>query len=149
MEGGKQGRVSDEGDGDGEVVYRGGGGGADGTVGNWEAVVVYVCMEYILYCRSSKPALTFTDLSLGAKRTDLPWVYEGHENFQVLPTFGESIIPLVHQSTLLLNISLHRRRSHLQHAFPSRLQRHSPQLLPCTSSTFTPPSPLHPTDNHR
>lgn len=27
-------------------------------------------------------------LSLGAKRTDLPLVYENHENFQALPTFG-------------------------------------------------------------
>lgn len=31
------------------------------------------------------------NLGVGAKRTDLPFVYEGHENFQVLPTFG--VIP--------------------------------------------------------
>lgn len=28
------------------------------------------------------------NLSLGAKRTDLKWVYEGNENFEALPTFG-------------------------------------------------------------
>lgn len=32
-----------------------------------------------------------TDLGVGAKRTDLPFIYEGHENFQVIPTFG--VIP--------------------------------------------------------
>lgn len=33
----------------------------------------------------------FTDLGLGAKRTDLPLVFENDEKFQVLPTFG--VIP--------------------------------------------------------
>lgn len=28
------------------------------------------------------------NLSLGAKRTDFKWVYEGNENFEALPTFG-------------------------------------------------------------
>lgn len=28
------------------------------------------------------------NLSLGAKRTDLKWVFEGNENFEALPTFG-------------------------------------------------------------
>lgn len=28
------------------------------------------------------------NLSLGAKRTDLKWVFEGDENFEALPTFG-------------------------------------------------------------
>lgn len=28
------------------------------------------------------------NLSLGAKKTDLKWVYEGNENFEALPTFG-------------------------------------------------------------
>lgn len=32
------------------------------------------------------------DLSLGAKRTDLPLVYENHEKFQVLPTFGKILM---------------------------------------------------------
>jgi multifunctional beta-oxidation protein len=43
---------------------------------------------------SSQPnlrGLTTTDLGIGAKRTDLPFVYEGDENFQVIPTFG--VIP--------------------------------------------------------
>ncbi|KAI1505391.1 hypothetical protein F5X99DRAFT_369232 [Biscogniauxia marginata] len=31
------------------------------------------------------------NLGVGAKRTDLPYVFEGHENFQVLPTYG--VIP--------------------------------------------------------
>ncbi|KAI0014460.1 NAD(P)-binding protein [Xylariaceae sp. FL0662B] len=31
------------------------------------------------------------NLGIGAKRTDLPYVFEGHEDFQVLPTFG--VIP--------------------------------------------------------
>ncbi|KAF2684564.1 NAD(P)-binding protein [Lentithecium fluviatile CBS 122367] len=31
------------------------------------------------------------NLGIGAKRTDLPYVYENHDNFQVLPTFG--VIP--------------------------------------------------------
>lgn len=31
------------------------------------------------------------NLGIGAKRTDLPYVFEGHENFQVLPTYG--VIP--------------------------------------------------------
>ncbi|PSN69186.1 multifunctional beta-oxidation protein-like protein [Corynespora cassiicola Philippines] len=31
------------------------------------------------------------NLGVGAKRTDLPFVYENHDNFQVLPTFG--VIP--------------------------------------------------------
>ncbi|KAF2469696.1 NAD(P)-binding protein [Lindgomyces ingoldianus] len=31
------------------------------------------------------------NLGIGAKRTDLPFVYENHDNFQVLPTFG--VIP--------------------------------------------------------
>jgi len=31
------------------------------------------------------------NLGIGAKRTDLPFVYEGDENFQVIPTFG--VIP--------------------------------------------------------
>lgn len=33
----------------------------------------------------------FVDLGVGAKRTDLPLVFENDENFQVLPTFG--VIP--------------------------------------------------------
>lgn len=28
------------------------------------------------------------NLGLGAKRTDLKWVFEGADNFEVLPTFG-------------------------------------------------------------
>jgi multifunctional beta-oxidation protein len=32
-----------------------------------------------------------SDLGIGAKRTDLPFVFEGDDNFQVLPTFG--VIP--------------------------------------------------------
>ena len=32
-----------------------------------------------------------TDLGVGAKRTDLPLVFENDDNFQVLPTFG--VIP--------------------------------------------------------
>lgn len=28
------------------------------------------------------------NLSIGARRTDLRWVYEGSENFEALPTFG-------------------------------------------------------------
>ncbi|KAI0395919.1 hypothetical protein F5Y17DRAFT_421973 [Xylariaceae sp. FL0594] len=47
----------------------------------------------------SKPTeFTYTDrdsmlynLGVGAKRTELPYVFEGHENFQVLPTYG--VIP--------------------------------------------------------
>jgi multifunctional beta-oxidation protein len=35
--------------------------------------------------------LTFLDLGIGAKRTDLPLVFENDENFQVVPTFG--VIP--------------------------------------------------------
>ncbi|KAF2636802.1 peroxisomal multifunctional enzyme type 2 [Massarina eburnea CBS 473.64] len=31
------------------------------------------------------------NLGIGAKRTDLPYVYENHDNFQVIPTFG--VIP--------------------------------------------------------
>lgn len=31
------------------------------------------------------------NLGIGAKRTELPYVFEGHEDFQVLPTFG--VIP--------------------------------------------------------
>ncbi|KAI1268869.1 hypothetical protein F5Y18DRAFT_372838 [Xylariaceae sp. FL1019] len=31
------------------------------------------------------------NLGIGAKRTDLPYVFEGHEDFQVLPTYG--VIP--------------------------------------------------------
>lgn len=34
------------------------------------------------------------NLSMGAKHTDLPLVYEGSDNFQVLPTFG--IVPTYH-----------------------------------------------------
>ena len=33
------------------------------------------------------------NLSMGAKRTDLPLVYENDDNFSVLPTFG--VIPTV------------------------------------------------------
>ncbi|KAJ9228942.1 hypothetical protein DTO169E5_9031 [Paecilomyces variotii] len=40
----------------------------------------YVDRDIILY-----------NLSVGAKRTDLPLVYENHENFQALPTYG--VIP--------------------------------------------------------
>jgi multifunctional beta-oxidation protein len=31
------------------------------------------------------------NLGIGAKRTDLPYIFEGHEDFQVLPTYG--VIP--------------------------------------------------------
>ena len=44
---------------------------AEGTPYNWDD------KEIILY-----------NLSLGAKRTDLPLVYEGHEDFKVVPTWG-------------------------------------------------------------
>ncbi|KAI1083394.1 NAD(P)-binding protein [Whalleya microplaca] len=49
---------------------------------------------------ASSPATEFSyaerdsilyNLGIGAKRTDLPYVFEGHEEFQVLPTFG--VIP--------------------------------------------------------
>ncbi|KAI0553342.1 hypothetical protein F4679DRAFT_530866 [Xylaria curta] len=35
--------------------------------------------------------VTLYNLGIGAKRTDLPYVFEGNEDFQVLPTFG--VIP--------------------------------------------------------
>lgn len=45
--------------------------------------------------KASETAYEFDDkevilynLSLGAKRTDLKWVFEGDEKFEVLPTFG-------------------------------------------------------------
>ena len=31
------------------------------------------------------------NLGIGAKKTDLKWVFEGDENFEVLPTFGEHL----------------------------------------------------------
>lgn len=43
-----------------------------------------------LYQPPSSPYCS-TDLGLGAKRTDLPLVYENDDNFRVLPTFG--VIP--------------------------------------------------------
>jgi multifunctional beta-oxidation protein len=48
----------------------------------------------------SLPNLTLTqhpDLGVGAKRTDLPLVYENSDNFQVLPTYG--VIPCFSGST--------------------------------------------------
>ncbi|KAI8956255.1 hypothetical protein F4801DRAFT_7998 [Xylaria longipes] len=48
--------------------------------------------------KSESTEFSYTDrdamlynLGVGAKRTDLPYVFEGHENFQVLPTYG--VIP--------------------------------------------------------
>ncbi|KAL2012868.1 hypothetical protein VTN00DRAFT_393 [Thermoascus crustaceus] len=46
----------------------------------------YVDRDVILY-----------NISLGAKRTDLPLVYENHENFQPLPTFG--VVPWFNTAT--------------------------------------------------
>ncbi|KAI9893231.1 MAG: bifunctional hydroxyacyl-CoA dehydrogenase/enoyl-CoA hydratase fox2 [Vezdaea aestivalis] len=37
------------------------------------------------------------NLGIGAKRTDLPYVYEGHDEFQALPTFG--VIPFLGAQT--------------------------------------------------
>jgi multifunctional beta-oxidation protein len=34
------------------------------------------------------------NLSIGAKKTDLKWTYEGSENFEALPTFGALNIPI-------------------------------------------------------
>ncbi|KAF2424511.1 NAD(P)-binding protein [Tothia fuscella] len=42
------------------------------------------------YAYTKKEVILY-NLSLGAKRTDLPLVYEHHDSFQVLPTFG--VIP--------------------------------------------------------
>ena len=53
---------------------------ADGTAFD------YVDRDIILY-----------NLSLGAKRTDLPLVYENHENFQALPSYG--VVPWFNTAT--------------------------------------------------
>lgn len=45
-----------------------------------ETVFTYTERDSMLY-----------NLGIGAKRTDLPYIFEGHEDFQVLPTFG--VIP--------------------------------------------------------
>lgn len=42
------------------------------------------------------------NLSLGAKRTDLKWVFEGNENFEALPTFG-----------MLLGVFIIQRRTNI------------------------------------
>lgn len=50
-------------------------------------------MDTRSHARTILPAFSLTgqttDLGLGAKRTDLPLVFEGSDDFQVLPTFGE------------------------------------------------------------
>lgn len=48
-------------------------------------------VSFVAWLDSSDDADEITDLGVGAKRTDLPLVFENDENFQVLPTFG--VIP--------------------------------------------------------
>jgi hypothetical protein len=42
----------------------------------------------LTYETSSDVAVILYNLGLGAKRTDLKWVFEGADGFEVLPTFG-------------------------------------------------------------